>query len=82
VLAATANWVHVQSQTCGCNVRPVDRTNVSTEQQGSVQDHLAALPSVQPFFVDAASGIDFAAAAFANLPPPVPHRILHCSWII
>jgi hypothetical protein len=18
----------------------------------------------------------------ANLPPPVPHRILHCSWII
>jgi len=82
VAAEATNCVHVQSRTCGCNIQPVDRTYASADQRVSVSDHLAALPSVQPLLFNATRGRNSAATAFTDLPPPVPHRILHCSWII
>jgi len=59
-----------------------DRTNVAADRQLNTSDLVATLPSVEPLLTITASPINRSAAAYENLPPPVPHRILHCSWII
>jgi hypothetical protein len=73
---------HVQSKTCGCNLQTPDRTYVAADRQTIASDLIATLPSVQPLLTIDAGQFNPIAAAHDNLPPPVPHRILHCSWII
>ena len=59
-----------------------DRTYIAADRQINVSDLTATLPSVQPLLTIDAGQINQIAAANENVPPPVPHRILHCSWII
>ena len=73
---------HVQSKTCGCNMQVPDRAYVAADRQIIAPDLIATLPSVQPLPTIDAGQINQIAAANENAPPPVPHRILHCSWII
>lgn len=73
---------HVRSKTCGCNLQTPDRTNVTADRQIVASDLVATLPHVQPFLTVDAGQINRNAVANENGPPPVPHRILHCSWII
>ena len=75
------NCVGWQSRTCNCNIRPIDRSVVSIEQV-SIADHFAISHAPAPLLAEAPSSFEIAARGFANLPPPVPHRVLHCSWII
>ena len=72
----------VQSQTCGCNLQGPDRTYVAAERQIVPVDLVAILPSPQPLLAADPGHTDWIAGSYGNLPPPVPHRILHCSWII
>jgi hypothetical protein len=55
---------------------------VAGERQLSLSDIFPALPAALPLVVDTARSAFQATIAFGDLPPPVPHRILHCSWII
>jgi hypothetical protein len=73
---------HAQSRTCGCKLELPDRTYVTSEGQTVPADLVAILPAVQPLFATDPSHADSATASCGDLPPPVPHRILHCSWII
>jgi hypothetical protein len=73
---------HVQSRTCGCNLQVPDRTYVAAERQIVPADIVAVLPSPQPFLATDPGHTDWVASSYGSLPPPVPHRILHCSWII
>jgi hypothetical protein len=63
-------------------VRPAERVIVSGDQKVTLQELLAALSSVFPVLADSNPSAFLSIRAFASLPPPVPHRILHCSWII
>jgi hypothetical protein len=81
-VATSDNCDRIQSQTCGCNVRPVDRATVAGEHQTTLPQLLAVLPARDIVLSDSTQFQIQAAPAFASLPPPVPHRILHCSWII
>jgi hypothetical protein len=72
----------LQSGTCNCSLRPADRTAITNDQQASNAPQPVALTSSAPLAAAASSSIDWAVTASANLPPPVPHRVLHCSWII
>jgi hypothetical protein len=72
----------VQTRTCGCWFSPVERTNAPGERQLSISDIFPALPAATPIVDDAARSALQATAVFGDLPPPVPHRILHCTWII
>jgi hypothetical protein len=73
---------HVQSKTCGCNLQVPDRTYVAADRQVIASDLVATLPNVQPLPTIDAGQVNRIAAANDDVPPPVPHRILHCSWII
>ena len=73
---------NVQSKTCACNFQVPDRTYVATDRQTIAPDLVATLPAPQPLLTIDAGQINLIAAAHDNLPPPVPHRILHCSWVI
>ncbi|MCI0331695.1 MAG: hypothetical protein L0228_00540 [Planctomycetes bacterium] len=80
--AAVGTAKHVL-HTCGCRLLPVQRTTPPVEKVNSSPELVAGLSLVailplNPSACDASAG-DF---TLANLPPPIPHRILHCSWII
>jgi hypothetical protein len=79
---ALSKCVAVHTAPCDCSVRPADRAWVPVERQLSIQDILETLPIAQPLHLDAGNHSILAVAALADLPPPVPHRVLHCSWII
>jgi hypothetical protein len=72
----------IQTRTCGCWFSPVERTNAPADRQLIVPDVFAAVPATLPRLDDAANGEFPSIAEFGDLPPPVPHRALHCSWII
>jgi hypothetical protein len=83
VVASNGNCQsHVQSKTCGCKLQVPDRTYVASERQTVPADLVAILPSAQPLLAADPGHADWGTATDGNLPPPVPHRILHCSWII
>jgi len=73
---------HVQSRACNCKLQVPDRTYVTPERQTAPADFVAILPAAQPMLAARASHTDWVTASSGNLPPPIPHRILHCSWII
>jgi hypothetical protein len=59
-----------------------DRTYVAAERQTLPVDLVATLPSPQPLLAADLGHADWVTVFHGDLPPPVPHRILHCSWII
>jgi hypothetical protein len=68
---------------CGCSLRPAHRTTPSIDKT-SVAPELNAglvLATISPIYLSATSS-PAVALDLAALPPPIPHRILHCSWII
>jgi hypothetical protein len=73
---------HVQSDSCGCKLPVPDRTYVAAERHTIPGDFVAILPYSQPLLAADPGHADWAASSYGNLPPPVPHRILHCSWVI
>jgi hypothetical protein len=79
---AVNHCTQLRSVPCSCCARPADRAWVPSERQISTQEILFALPASQPLELDIARENFVAVAAIADLPPPVPHRVLHCSWII
>jgi hypothetical protein len=80
---STANCAnHVDAKTCGCKLQTPDRTYVTVDRVVIAPDLIAMLPTAQPLLSADAGRASFAAELFGSLPPPVPHRILHCSWII
>jgi len=72
----------LQSKTCGCKLQAPDRTYVAADRQIIAPDLVALLPPTQPLLSADASQVTRYDETLGNLPPPVPHRILHCSWII
>jgi hypothetical protein len=81
VSLASSTCIGMHTAPCDCSVHPADRAWV-VERQISVPDILATLPIAQPLQQGAGNHSILAVAAFDDLPPPVPHRVLHCSWII
>jgi hypothetical protein len=79
---AAACQSHIQSKTCACKMQVPDRTYVTAERQSVPSDLAAILPAAQPLLAADPGRTDWVTAPYGNLPPPVPHRILHCSWII
>lgn len=67
---------------CGCHARPVPRTVPPGERLVPVQDLVAALPIAADLTFHIPSHAVAGVSALGELPPPVPHRILHCSWLI
>jgi hypothetical protein len=68
------------SPRCGCGVSPLHRTVPPKDQLPAGHDFDAAPyrlfeTSLEPRFATIA-------ATRPDLPPPLPHRILHCSWLI
>jgi hypothetical protein len=72
----------LQSRTCNCSVRATDRSAVTDEPRHSDAHPSIAINTSAPLYAITFSNIAWAVTASANLPPPVPHRVLHCSWII
>ena len=81
-LATNDNCDRVQTRTCGCSIQPVDRTPATSDQHSTLPELLAALPSVELVLSGSTQSQLQSIPAFASLPPRVPHRILHCSWVI
>ena len=79
--SATQTVQH-SSTGCGCGASPDDRTFPTEQQLAPTQDQLAAIPTAATSFADNSAQIDAAAFTSAGLPPLIPHRILHCSWLI
>jgi len=79
-VATSCQQVHVGK--CNCNLRPVDRTAVSVERLSVTPEIVATLPAVQPVLAISANASGLVVFAIADLPPPLPHRVLHCAWII
>jgi hypothetical protein len=73
---------HIKSNTCGCKFQASQRTYVAAERLIVPPDSMAILPSAQPFVAADTRNAEWLAGSSSDLPPPVPHRILHCSWII
>jgi hypothetical protein len=67
---------------CGCILRTAPRTVPTVEKlilsANQVAVHGAAACVANPSINSAAASV----RAPGDLPPSVPHRILHCSWII
>jgi hypothetical protein len=62
---------------------PFDRDLPNRDTLASLSQQLAIAAFLTPLTADApAPEILAAAPALADISPPVPHRILHCSWLI
>jgi hypothetical protein len=72
----------LQSSTCNCSIRTTDRSAVSDEQRHTDAPQSVAIFTSASRFATTSNAAYSAVTASANLPPPVPHRVLHCSWII
>lgn len=72
----------VRPNVCGCKLQAPDRTYTTADRQTDAADFVALLPAPQQLFTSDSAGIHRAIDSHGDLPPPIPHRILHCSWII
>jgi hypothetical protein len=79
---ATCTYHQIEARACDCSVHPVERVIVSSEQKATLHELLTAFSSIAPVLSDSTDSLLHSIPAFASLPPPVPHRILHCSWVI
>jgi hypothetical protein len=66
---------------CGCHLHSVDRSLATGERIFPI-DSLAPLPTAQSAHPDVAGLQAVAKSPPAESPTSVPHRILHCSWLI
>jgi hypothetical protein len=72
----------VGADDCTCVVSPVQRALPREKLAMPTQDLLAALPFAALLPADIATENDFVAIKAVGLAPSIPHRILHCSWLI
>lgn len=78
-----SDCVQVQSRACNCHIKPLDRALATAQERATNSSELSViLPSLGVASLLSAGEPDRAAVLQTDLPPPVPHRILHCSWII
>jgi hypothetical protein len=82
VQLASTHCKSIHSQSCHCNRRQADPANRATEPIASTGNQLAALPPARAAAILNSSELSFALPTIGDAPPPIPHRILHCSWII
>jgi hypothetical protein len=80
--AIAANQLDYRAHACGCVVRSMPRSVPAVEKLVSSAEllvaHWAADFADNPSINAALPGVPTP----ADSPPSVPHRILHCSWII
>jgi hypothetical protein len=80
--AAATKSLHPSHHACGCSARPAPRTTRPVEKLHVSPETLAGLADgfQLPFSLQA----DVASTPIIHVAasPPIPHRILHCSWII
>jgi hypothetical protein len=70
------------SHTCGCHLHSAPRTTRAAQKFSASPEIVAAVANVTDAplpLTPAAEATRFTAVA---APEPIPHRILHCSWII
>jgi hypothetical protein len=77
--AALSHGTHL----CGCNLQPADRTQAPAKNASASPEWSAGLlPSSlggSAILTNSTASLVF---DVAELRPAIPHRILHCSWII
>jgi hypothetical protein len=68
---------------CVCDLHRQTRTIPPSDKLSLSSQRFANLPSPGALWADLSAHDLTAALSFpANSPPPIPHRILHCSWLI
>jgi hypothetical protein len=72
----------IDSQSCKCNLHQADPATTASEPVASTVNLFAALSPTHSAAILPPSLAPPAIATPGNPPPPIPHRILHCSWII
>jgi hypothetical protein len=77
----SAGAVSNHSPHCGCGVRPLHRT-VPTKDQLLIAQDFAAAEACLFETSHLEPRIAAVAASNGDLPPPLPHRILYCCWLI
>jgi len=73
---------HIKSNICGCKFQASQRTYVAAERLIVPPNSMAILVSPTPLVAADVRNSELLAASPSSLPPPISHRILHCSWII
>jgi len=68
--------------TCGCGMQSVPPTTPPQKSLTIAAPELAALATPTGFDIATLSPLPSRAFEVAPLAVPIPHRILHCSWII
>jgi hypothetical protein len=68
--------------TCGCGVRPTHRTAPPAKELTLSPELIYAFAPTAFLPANPSANALAAAITLADLPPPIPHRILHCSWVI
>jgi hypothetical protein len=66
---------------CGCSVRPADRVPPSADRGLVVRDLLAPTDHMAPI-AKFEIGVSNLLLRAGRLAPSIPHRILHCIWLI
>jgi hypothetical protein len=66
---------------CGCTITPIHRTVPTTDRLLLPLDLAADLPYLAVTSGSPPRCLPLATAP-ENLPPAIPHRILHCCWLI
>jgi hypothetical protein len=80
--SVAASTVKHDTHTCGCVLKSAPKTVPTVEKLVSSADlvelHATLVAFAIPTIHSAADGV----STLVDLPLSVPHRILHCSWII
>jgi hypothetical protein len=76
------NSVHQSQHACGCGASSVPRTSPPIEKFTASPELSAGLAPVADLPFAPPAGATSTSDDTRAAPPPIPHRILHCSWII
>lgn len=77
-----ACFVQHASSHCSCGPPPAQRTLPQREELAPTHDLVGSLSCTNAHYAATDAHNIAAALAPADRPPPIPHRILHCSWLI
>jgi hypothetical protein len=77
-----ASTVKHGTPACGCVLKSAPRTVPTVEKLVSSADLVALHATVVAFATPTIHSAADSVSTLDILPPSVPHRILHCSWII
>jgi hypothetical protein len=70
------------SQNCGCELERTDPTAVGGDRQSPLHPSLESSTAAAIFFLPPSNVAPLEVKSIADSIPSIPHRILHCSWLI